>query len=105
MNKAKIEKYLPELIGKTIEKICYREPESQCSGYAQVIFEFSDGSHFEIYGFGNQFAFTGLLNFQGDEKPLDTIFKKSEIDKKECAIADKNDVTFSIEPKKFISSR
>jgi hypothetical protein len=98
MNKVKIEEYLPELVGKTIEKICYREPESQSSGYSQVIFEFSDGSNFEIYGFGNQFAFTGLLDFQGVEKHLDKIFKKSEMDKKESAIADKNGVTFSRDP-------
>jgi hypothetical protein len=50
MNQTKVEKYLPALVGKTIERICYIEAENQKDGYSQVIFEFSDGSNFEIYG-------------------------------------------------------
>jgi hypothetical protein len=47
MNEAKVSHYLPELVGKTIKRICYLEPENQGNGSPQILFEFSDGSNFK----------------------------------------------------------
>ncbi len=95
MNEAKVSHYLPELVGKTIKRICYLEPENQGNGSPQILFEFSDGSNFEIYGFGNHFSFTGLRIFQEDNNCLDQMFKESRSCGKASVIADKNGVTFS----------
>jgi hypothetical protein len=93
MNKVKVTKYLPEMIGKTIERVCYIGPENNGSMPAQVIFEFTDGSNFEIYNSFQELSFTGLLNFTGDEKYLDRIFNSSKDEGRDSILADAGNVS------------
>ena len=94
MNEIKISKYLPQLIGKTIQRVCYREATNS-SAPTQVIFEFTDGSNYEIYGLGGDLSFTGEQNFHGKEKYLDCAFNASRSDEKYSALAENGNVIFS----------
>jgi hypothetical protein len=64
---------LPEMIGHTIVKALYCEPGPGCTHPAQMIFEFEDGSAFEIYG--AWLKPTGLL--APDKERLDREFNNA----------------------------
>jgi hypothetical protein len=87
MNQTKIIKHLPQLLGKTIESVCFIETDDKGTIPNQVFLSFTDGTNYEIYSSGASIGFTGVQQFSNSEEHIKKMFGFSKEENRKAVFA------------------
>lgn len=83
--RSKLKNYLPQLIGRTVVKVLYCEPDDESNSPAQFIMELDNGATYEVYG-RSSLGITGLC-FWGEGK-IESHYAAAPVNKQLALFAD-----------------